>query len=104
MPLSVKENLKKGGKLETQDTQKSSILLSKAESKVSSLTSEIEELKNKNEQQKIVYQQKLEYVQAEVTKLKAEEEAAKEKDKDKGKAGKAKPADAKAPVKAPATP
>ena len=39
-----------------------------------------------------------------IEKLKAEEEAAKEKDKDKGKAGKAKPADAKAPVKAPATP
>ena len=37
-------------------------------------------------------------------KMKAEEEAAKEKDKDKGKAVKAKPADAKAPVKAPATP
>lgn len=39
-----------------------------------------------------------------IEKLKAEEEAAKEKDKDKGKAVKAKPADAKAPVKAPATP
>ncbi|MEK7272334.1 MAG: hypothetical protein AAB047_00755, partial [Nitrospirota bacterium] len=39
-----------------------------------------------------------------IEKQKAEEEAAKEKDKDKGKAGKAKPADAKAPVKAPATP
>lgn len=37
-------------------------------------------------------------------KMKAEEEAAKEKEKDKGKAVKAKPADAKAPVKAPATP
>lgn len=37
-----------------------------------------------------------------IEKQKAEEEATKEKDK--GKAGKAKPADAKAPVKAPATP
>ncbi|MCC6139416.1 MAG: hypothetical protein IT389_02235 [Nitrospira sp.] len=37
-----------------------------------------------------------------IEKQKAEEEAAKEKDK--GKAGKAKPADAKAPAKAPATP
>lgn len=37
-------------------------------------------------------------------KMKAEEEAAKEKEKEKGKAVKAKPADAKAPVKAPATP
>lgn len=39
-----------------------------------------------------------------IEKQKAEEEAAKDKEKDKGKAGKAKPADAKAPVKAPATP
>lgn len=67
------ENLKKGGKSENQDNIKTNLLLSKAESKIAGLMSEIEELKGKNEFQKINYQQKLEYVQGEVSKLKVEE-------------------------------
>lgn len=66
------ENLKKGGKPESSD--KSSLLLNKAESRILALTSEIEDLKSKNDQQKLNYQQKLDYVQSEVKKLKAEEE------------------------------
>lgn len=55
---------------------------------------------NKNEKAITVLAAQVESLE----KMKAEEEAAKEKEKDKGKAVKAKPADAKAPVKAPATP
>jgi len=55
---------------------------------------------NKNEKAITVLAAQVESLE----KMKTEEEAAKEKEKDKGKAVKAKPADAKAPVKAPATP
>lgn len=68
------ENLKKGGKLESPINPKTSMQLSKAESRIQALTSEVEDLKLRNDQQKINYQQKLDYVQSEVKKLKAEEE------------------------------
>ena len=68
------ENLKKGGgKGENQDNAKASMLLAKAEAKIAALTNEVEELKGKNEFQKANYQQRLEYVQGEVSKLKVEE-------------------------------
>jgi predicted nucleic acid-binding Zn-ribbon protein len=68
------ENLKKNVKGDSSESVKLSLALSKAEARIASLTGEVEELRSKNEFQKTSYQQKLDYVQGEVAKLKQEEE------------------------------
>lgn len=69
------KNLEKTQKgLEEKDEIKSLVQLNKAESKVSQLTSEIVELKVKNEMQKQNYQKRIDQIEKEVKKLRQDEE------------------------------